>query len=646
MRTKLIILLVVALMVGGMVSTQDSLEPPILAERVAAGDLPPLAERLPVDPQITQPLVESGEYGGELRVGFIGADPFWGGMVYVNGWEMPIAWKPDFSGVEPNIFSGWEISEDVTEYTFFLREGMKWSDGVPYTADDIMFYIDDVLFNTDLNPGGPSIDWLPRDGAEDLVVEKLNDYAVKFTFAQPYGTFLLSLAQWPGRIFGAYPKHFMTQFHADYNENVDDLVAAEDGVEDWVGLFNKYGDVAAYMRDTQNSDMLDVPAKPTLNPWIVTQELGTGTTVRFERNPYYWKVDDSGRQLPYIDSIVAVQYQDGETRTFAMLNGDLDYIIGPGGDNRVTYFDAVDEGRPIAIAYPQAGAGNTASIMFNQTVDDPVLAPVFADKNFRIGMSYAINRPELIEILNAGQGEPAQVSPLEDSPLYIEQLAKQYTEYDVDLANEYLDRVLPEKDEEGYRLGSDGERFSFVIFVQGDNPDSGYAQLGELLIGYWREVGIEALLNVMGDDPFGVHKADNTIEAHIYTGTGGAGLNAMLDARYYVPGSFWGTFGNGWYYWRTDDSSGVQVPMPDEMLAIREAYEDVLRQPSQDEQIAAMREVLQMSADHFFVLGISRPAPDYHPYNARLVNIPPTWTNGWIVGIAKIQRPEQWFIKE
>jgi peptide/nickel transport system substrate-binding protein len=168
----LMLLMLVAIFGAGIVTAQDYQESPMLADKVAAGELPPVAERLPVSPKVVTPFKEVGTYGGSMRVGFTGSNPGWGGLWYIAGWENLVSWNPDFSGIVPNIAESWEISDDVREYTFHLREGIKWSDGVPFTADDILFYINDILFNTELSIGGPVADWLPREGAEQLVVEK------------------------------------------------------------------------------------------------------------------------------------------------------------------------------------------------------------------------------------------------------------------------------------------------------------------------------------------------------------------------------------------------------------------------------------------------------------------------------------------
>lgn len=619
-------------------------ESPMLTERVAAGDLPPVDERLPLNPAIVTPIKEAGQYGGEFRMGFVGNNPGWGGLWFVTGWENLVIWSADFSGVEPNIAESWEVSDDVREYTFHLRQGMKWSDGEPFTADDIMFYIEDILFNEELSPAGPVADWLPGDGAEEFKAEKIDDYTVKFTFANPYGTFLYNLATWSGRHITFFPKHYLTQFHATYNSDIQALVEAEDGVEDWMGLFNKYA--AGPNTDTQ--EFYNNPERPLLFPWIITEPLGTGTTIKLERNPYYWKVDTAGNQLPYIDTFVGISYQDGESRTFAMLNGDLDIVKDPGDENRILYFDAMDSGKPLQINVGYSDGANSNTIHFNRTIDDPVKAEIFANKDFRIGMSYAINRQEIIDIVHQGQGTPSQQGPLESSPLYNEQLATQYVDFDVDLANEHLDKVLPEKDSEGYRLGPDGQRLSIVFSVSNDlSYGTAWVQVAELLTQYWANVGVEVTLNSMPDVQFIENKRQNLIEATMYTGEGGAGITAILDPRYYVPGEYFGLYGNGWFAARTGATDAVQVEMPDDIIQLRADYETkVLTSPTQEAQIEAMKAILQSAADQFWVVGISRPGTGYQPFHARVRNIPDEWIVGWIEGVQKIMYPEQWYLSE
>ena len=127
---------------------------------------------------------------------------------------------------------------------------------------------------------------------------------------------------------------------------------------------------------------------------------------------------------------------------------------------------------------------------------------------------------------------------------------------------------------------------------------------------------------------------------------GGAGLTAILDPRYYVPGELMGMYGNGWFYWYTNALEATQIEPPEDIKEIRVAYEQVGQQPSLEGQIEAMSDLLEVAADNFWVIGISRPAPGFQPYHQRLGNYPDEWVKGWVEGVEKITYPEQWYIKQ
>jgi peptide/nickel transport system substrate-binding protein len=331
-----------------------------------------------------------------------------------------------------------------------------------------------------------------------------------------------------------------------------------------------------------------------------------------------------------------------------MLNGDLDFIKDPGSENRTIYVEAAkDASKGLQIRYIKSDGGSVNTIHFNQTIADPVKAEIFANKDFRIGMSYAINRQEIIDIVENGQGTPAQQAPLNDSPLYVDGMDTQYIEYDTAKANEYLDKVLPNKGSDGYRLDKNGKRLEIVMSVSNDlSYGTTWVQKAELLIGYWDKVGVKVILNSMPDTQFIDNKKKNNIEATMYTGEGGAGLNAILDPRYFVPEEYFGLFGNGWFAWRTGATDSTQVEPPQWAKDARAAYENVLVQPSQELQIAEMKKVIQTAMDNFYVIGIARPGEMYYPFSARLGGIPETWYDGWIEGVQKIYYPEQWFLSK
>jgi peptide/nickel transport system substrate-binding protein len=442
-----------------------------------------------------------------------------------------------------------------------------------------------------------------------------------------------------------YPAEYLKQFHADYNPDVQKLVDADEQAEDWAALF--LNNSAGTWCDP--SRHLQIPEMPSIFPYVLKQPLGAGTTVILERNPYYWKVDTEGNQLPYIDTVVASLYQDSESRTFAMMNGDLDFIKDAGDANRELYFDAVDAGKPIEIRLPDYDMGNMQSIHFNMTSKDPIKNEIFNNKDFRIGMSYAINRAEIIEVVFKGQGKPAQVCPMESSPLYNEQLCNQYIEFDLDKANEYLDKVLPDKDADGYRLQSDGKRFNPIFTVINDsNEGQHWVQVAELLIEQWKKAGVEALLNSVADAVEDGYFDANDFDIFMFHGgEGGSGMTAIIDPRWHVPGQFWSRFGVGWYRWffiAEDDEFAVEPP--EEVKYIFDLYKTATQQPTREGQIKYMQEIMQLSADNLWCLGITRAGTTIQPISARLGNIPENYLKSWTWGFDKILRPEQWYLKE
>jgi peptide/nickel transport system substrate-binding protein len=262
-------------------------------------------------------------------------------------------------------------------------------------------------------------------------------------------------------------------------------------------------------------------------------------------------------------------------------------------------------------------------------------------------MSHAINREEIIEIVHQGQGIPSQVAPLESSPMYNERLAIQYIEYDVDLANEYLDMVAPERDSDGYRLLSNGERLSFVFSIPNSEAWQGnWVSVGELVVGYWGAVGVEAVLDAVAAEIMTERREQNNYEATMYTGEGGAGITPILQERYYAPGDYDSLFGVSWFYWWASAQEAVTIEPPQDIKDWYAAYQAVGQQPTQEAQIEAMNDVLNLAADYFYVIGVSRPGLGFQVRSNSIGNYPEEWIAGWGEGVEKITYPEQWFLRQ
>ncbi|KJV09695.1 peptide ABC transporter, partial [Elstera litoralis] len=288
-------------------------ESPDLAKLVAEGKLPPLAQRLPENPDVVT-VKELGRYGGSLRRGLRGSSDQ-NGILRVIGPQNLVRWNVEFTGVVPNLAHKWDVNADATQFTFYLRKGLKWSDGKPFTADDIVFAIEDCVKNTDLYKATPSQLMI---GGKPVVCEKVDETTVKFTFAVPYALFLENLATPLGQHTTLFAKHYASQFLPKYNPKLDEAVKAA-GVSDWPTLFRaKCGDIEIASRWGN-------PERPVMDPWVIKEPyIGGATRVVAVRNPYFWQVDQQGRQLPYIDQVSYSISQDVESLMLDIVGGKID----------------------------------------------------------------------------------------------------------------------------------------------------------------------------------------------------------------------------------------------------------------------------------------------------------------------------------
>ena len=611
----------------------DSHEAPEWAEMVAAGELPALDERLPVEPMIVEPEETVGKYGGVWRAGLRGgSDNAW--FFRTIGYEPLVRWTRDWTGVRENVAKSWEVNEDATEYIFQLREGMKWSDGEPFTSADIVFWYEDVLMNQDITPTVPN--WLMA-GGEPVVIEAIDDYSVKFSFAAPNGTLLLQLASANGPPVTSYPAHYMKQFHIKYNENVV-AEAEEANLEDWVAYFQSKNDGGC-------CGYYDVDAAlPTIHGWALESAYGENTTtVRAHRNPYYWKVDTAGNQLPYIDEVVYDVGNDVETLVLKALNGEIDYQDRHIAtfNNKAVFFDGMKDGGYM-LTHRVDSNNNQMEISLNLTHADPDMRALFNNKDFRAGLSHAINRQEIIDLVFVGQGEPWQAAPLPESPYYNEQLATQFLEYDLDIANGLLDSAgLTERDDEGFRLMENGERLTFLI----DVPTVSTEQIDmlELIQGYWQEVGVDMVPNVI-DRALGQQRLETgEHDANVWGAPGGIGFGTLLDPRNFVPMHGHSRYAYKWYlYWQNPENEAAEEP-PAEVLAQFDLYREVLATSDPTMQTELMQQLMQTAADQFYAIGITKPAPSYAVVNADLRNIMDAMPAAWQYPTPGPSDPEQWF---
>lgn len=304
---------VAALSIAGRVVAAGG-EAPAWAQLARDGKLPPLAERLPKKPMVVTPFEKAGTYGGTLRRGLRGSSDH-NGILRMVGNQSLVRWNLEFTQVMPNLAERWEINDDASQFTFHLIEGVRWSDGHPFTADDIVFAIEDCVKNSELYSSTPA--QLSVAG-KAVKVEKIDDFTVKFTFAAANALYLENLATPLGQHPTLFPKHYCSQFLPKYNPNIAEEVKKA-GVGSWTDLFR------ARCGDIEIPSRWGNPDKPTLDPWIVKEPYSGGATrVIMTRNPYFWQVDTQGNQLPYIDEINFSISQDVESLMLNVISGKID----------------------------------------------------------------------------------------------------------------------------------------------------------------------------------------------------------------------------------------------------------------------------------------------------------------------------------
>jgi peptide/nickel transport system substrate-binding protein len=591
------------------------------APSLAGKGLPPVDERLPTSPEVITPLSEIGTYGGTIRRFLSGSNDHNSILRFVSPQGLT-RWTPDFGSVIPNVAESWEINDDSSEFTFHLRKGMKWSDGAPFTADDIMFFVDDLLNNQEFYPSAPSR--FVVDG-QPMKAEKIDDDTVKLIFAAPYGSFLTELATPLAQEPVIWAKHYCQQFHPKYNADVQAMVDATEAVEDWPSLFRlKCGEVEAPNR-WSNAE------RPTLDPWIITGDgYSAGSTqVIMERNPYFWQVDTAGNQLPYVDTLQWGVAGDSQAILLEAIAGNVDMQARRIASlaNQPVLFENMEKGG-YSLYERTAADANDLAIHFNLTHKDPEMREFFSNKDVRIALSLGIDREEIIDIVYQGVGEPRQVGPLKVHPLYNEQLATQYTNYDPDTANAMLDAAgYSAKNSDGIRLLPDGEPIIFNVNYPGiEMPSSGDTL--EIIKTQWAKIGIDVNASSAERSIYYSRGEANEHDFMVWGSPGG--LDPMLSPRDIVaihPQASWHAI--PWTRWYL--SGGTDGEEPTESMKHRMAlYDQFKRSAEPADQLAIWKQILQEAADAFEVIGITSRASTYGVVNSKLRNVPGALPGSWM----------------
>ncbi len=611
-------------------------EAPALADAVAAGNLPALADRLPPNPMVVEPFESVGQYGGDLRAALVGGGSL-NMMHRYQGYEPLVRFTPDFTGVIPNVAESYEANEDATVYTFKLREGHKWSDGQPFTTDDIMFFYEDVLLNEELTVSAPT----PLRSTDGSMArfEKVDETTFQIIFNQPNGLLPMRLAWANDDRSTRTPRHYLEQFHIKYNPDAD-KIAQDRGMTGWVQLFQIMSGISVDGEIFKNKDI------PTLYAWKIVQPIGESADFSIaDRNAYYFKVDTEGNQLPYIDRVTYAVAADNEVLLLKTLQGEIDvidqWIATPA--NRAVLYDGQETGR-YGFYTTTSTEPNEMVFQLNLTHPDEAKRALFQNKDFRIALSHAIDRQAIIDTIFIGQGSPAQPSIRPEDPLYNEQLATQYTEFDPAKANELLDTLMPNKDGEGYRLMENGTRLSIIFEI--DQVRQTFVDSFQLVLPMLRAVGLDVQMRTMDRSLWEVRvRQGGDYDATVHKFGGNSGISAVLDPRYYFPNTTEAFYAKGWQIWYNDKASPDAVEPPAETQRQFELYNQVRQTGDQDQQRELMAEIIQIAADQFYTFGVTLPMDGYGVVSNRIHNMRPSMPNSWGYPTPAPTNPEQYFIR-
>jgi len=524
---------------------------PILDTEVAMGKLPSVEERLPEEPFVVGPDIlvpeeyldfEAGKYGGTIRLAYLEwVDPALFCLESILRPNNPVGSK----GSRPGIVSDFKMSDDNKDFSFTIRKGIKWSDGVPVTTEDIRFLFEDVYSNPDSRYGWPTE--LKTQGKPDGAPpewEIIDKYTFTLSYDLPYGYLHAGLSSW---IWGYriifQPSHYLKQFHADYTP-IEELEARyTEAMKEWGHLFiTKVLSVWDFVTNRANLGV------PVLTAWIPTEYAQDRIT--WTRNPYFWMVDTAGNQLPYCDYVQAWKMTDLEAIKLRVLAGNVDF-----------YNQSAIRELPLYIQYQKTGnytilasgsINNAEMLCLNQDYgyDDPdsTWQKIVGDDEkrhaFGTALALAIDKEDVNKVLYFGWNGLPTTTP---------------SDYDPTKTNQLLDEIGMDKlDSEGFRLGPDGKRFELRITQGLFSGNATLVPLAELLKSYFEEVGVRTSIKVVSDQLYGQLAGSGQIMAVINWAdepmwTGGI-------SRDYQPNSKGNWAQLSWLYYDTGGEGGRKPP--------------------------------------------------------------------------------------
>jgi peptide/nickel transport system substrate-binding protein len=605
-------------------------EVPSLADKVKSGDLPPIEQRLPDQPAVAVcqwPGQGPGQYGGELDILMSSAKDTRYLVAY--GYARLVGYDSHYSLV-PDILESFDVDQGRI-FTFHLRKGQKWSDGSPFTTEDFRYYWEDVANNADLSPTGPPVELLV-DG-EAPKVEVIDATTIRYSWSKPNSQFLPALAD-AAPLFIFRPSKYLKKFHIKYADKKKLEQAVKDaGSRNWAALHNK--------RDNQYKN--DNPKLPTLDPWVLQTKPPADRFV-FVRNPYYYRVDAQGHQLPYIDKVA---FEVVDSKLVAAKAGAGETML-QGKDLRFSDYTFLKDGEAAGnyqVLLWRNSVGSNLALYPNLNTSDKVWRTLNRDVRFRRALSLAIDRHEINQVVFFGLAREGANSVLPQSPLYRPEFQNAYASHDPAAANALLDDIgLTKRDSEGFRLLPDGRPLTVIVDTSGQTAEE--ADVLELIRDDWADIGVRLFTKPSVRDVFRDRIFSGASVMSVWTGlddglptpdTAPVELAPVQQQSYEWPK--WGQ------YWETAGASGEapDMPKPKELLDLlalwRGAADSSTRQ-------AIWERMLGIFTDQVFTIGTVADAPWPIVVSNKLHNVPKDAVWGFSPGAYfGIYRPDLFWLE-
>lgn len=591
------------------------IEPPDLAAEVAAGRLPPVAERLPKTPLVVSFEAPSqiGKHGGEIRTLIARARDV--RLMAVWGYARLIGYAPDLT-LQPDLAERIDVEGDRV-FTIHLRPGHRWSDGHPFTAEDFRYYYEDVASNSALSPTGlpPA---LVVDGKPPRF-EVLDERTIRYSWDAPNPVLLSELAS-AAPLYLYRPAHYLRQFHARYA----DKAALEQRIKtakarSWQQLHSRLDNM--YRNDN--------PDLPTLDPWV-NRTAAPAERFLFARNPYFHRIDAEGRQLPYLDRVV-MQVADSKIVPVKTGSGETDLQARYLSFDNYTFLKQSAKRNAYAVDLWTPGKAAHLALYPNLTVADPVWRALMQDVRFRRALSLAINRREINQVSFYGLGVEGNHTVLRESPLYSDANRLAFAKFDLPAANALLDSIgLDKRDIAGYRLLPDGRPLTIVVEAAGDALER--TDVLQLIRDSWRQAGVKLLVKATQNELFRNRVFSGQVMMSISSGADVGLATPDMAPSEWAPVSQqllqWSQWGN---HFESHGKAGQPPELPEaqKLLGLFEAWK---RSGEMADRERIWREMLAINADQVFVIGLIAAVPQPVVIATRLRNLPRKGLFSWDPG--------------